>query len=103
MGRHNTLICPESGIQSKANVAVSMPDDYVASDDDADDCNDFTSESERSEKESEASSDEVERTLICKDNPHDTDYDYYADDDSSDEEFVLYDNYPLATRANDDQ
>ena len=101
--RHNTLICPESGIQSKANVAVSMPDDYAASDDDADDCNDYASESESSEEESEASSDEFERALICKDTHHDIENDYFADDDSSDEEIVLYDDYPLGTRNYDDQ
>merc|ERR1712115_400751 len=91
------------GIQSKANVAVSMPDDYAAPDDDADDCNEFNSESESSEEESEASSDEFERALICKDNPHDIENDYFADDDSSDEEIVLYDDYPLGTRNYDDQ
>merc|ERR1712115_769033 len=80
-----------------------MPDDYVTSDDDADNCNDFTSESESSEEESEASSDEVERAFICKDNPHDIEYDYFADDDSSDEEIVLYDDYPLGTRNYDSQ
>merc|ERR1711954_79498 len=63
----------------------------------------MTSESESSEEESEASSDEVERALICKDNPHDIEYDYFADDDSSDEEIVLYDDYPLGTRNYDDQ
>merc|ERR1712112_255778 len=55
------------------------------------------------EEESEDSSDEFERALICKDNPHDIENDYFADDDSSDEEIVLYDDYPLGTRNYDDQ